>query len=111
MRLLSLVFSLVIFFLAAVVSAESTVTTTAQAPPTPAYVPVVTPAPDQDAALARQGYRQETFYSCNTIGTSTHCGWHVPIVRAAAATSTGSGCGGVVAVVIGFAAGFALAVT
>ncbi|RDA92101.1 hypothetical protein CP533_6081 [Ophiocordyceps camponoti-saundersi (nom. inval.)] len=99
-------FSTVFFF--AVASAESTLATTAQ--PSSGYVPIVTPAPDQDTVLARQGFRQETYYSCNTVGSSTHCGWHVPIVRAAA-TSTGSGCGGVVAVVIGFVAGFALAVT
>ncbi|EFY96539.1 hypothetical protein X797_008793 [Metarhizium robertsii] len=50
--------------------------------PIPAYTPVVTPAPDQDAVLASQGYRQVTYYTCNTVGGNEHCGWHVPVVKA-----------------------------
>ncbi|KAF4582271.1 hypothetical protein GQ602_006895 [Ophiocordyceps camponoti-floridani] len=75
--------------------------------PPPAYLPVVTPAPDQEAILASQGYRQETFYACRTVGGSQHCGWHVPIVRASA-TAQGFGLRGVVALVVGFVAGFVL---
>lgn len=48
----------------------------------PEYVPLVTPAPDQDAALASKGFRQVTFYTCNTVAGQQHCGWHVPIVKA-----------------------------
>lgn len=48
----------------------------------PAYTPIVTPPPDQDAALARMGYRMTTFYACNTIGGNEHCGWHVPVLKA-----------------------------
>ncbi|OAA34608.1 hypothetical protein NOR_08366 [Metarhizium rileyi] len=48
----------------------------------PAYTPIVTPAPDQEAVLASQGYKQETLYTCNTIGGNEHCGWHIPIVKA-----------------------------
>lgn len=45
-----------------------------------------TPAPPKNnpavaPALAQQGYSQETYYSCKTYAaTSTHCGWHVPVV-------------------------------
>ncbi|PHH72442.1 hypothetical protein CDD80_4545 [Ophiocordyceps camponoti-rufipedis] len=78
-----------------------------QTQPPPAYVPIVTPAPDQDAILASQGYRQETFYACRTVGDKEHCGWHVPIVRAGA-TAKGFGVSGVVAVVVGFVSGFVL---
>jgi hypothetical protein len=55
--------------------------------PVPEYTPIVTPAPDQEAVLASQGYKQLTFYSCNTIAGSEHCGWHVPVVKAQAVTS------------------------
>ncbi|KAG5980488.1 hypothetical protein E4U43_006739 [Claviceps pusilla] len=48
----------------------------------PSYNPIVTPPPSQDAALATLGYKQMTYYTCNTIGAREHCGWHVPIVRA-----------------------------
>ncbi|KHN94864.1 uncharacterized protein MAM_07283 [Metarhizium album ARSEF 1941] len=48
----------------------------------PAYTPIVTPAPDQDAALASQGYKQLTYYACNTVAGSEHCGWHLPVVKA-----------------------------
>lgn len=47
----------------------------------PPYAPVVTPPPDQDARLAGQGYRQDTYYTCRTVAGSAHCGWHVPLVR------------------------------
>ncbi|OWT42734.1 hypothetical protein VFPPC_18147 [Pochonia chlamydosporia 170] len=50
--------------------------------PVPEYTPIVTPAPDQEAVLASQGYKQITYYTCNTIGGNEHCGWHVPIVKA-----------------------------
>ncbi|KAK2599020.1 hypothetical protein QQS21_005486 [Conoideocrella luteorostrata] len=54
-----------------------------QPPPTvPEYTPVVTPPPNQDAALASMGYKQLTYYTCNTVGGNEHCGWHVPIVKA-----------------------------
>ncbi|KAM4057450.1 hypothetical protein HRG_010813 [Hirsutella rhossiliensis] len=83
--------------------------------PPPPYVPIVTPAPDQDAVLARQGLRQETYYACNTVGgdgASAHCGWHVPLVRTggAAPPQTAS----TAAVVVGvacLAAVFALGMT
>ncbi|PFH59373.1 hypothetical protein XA68_12458 [Ophiocordyceps unilateralis] len=97
------------FLLLATTAAASSTPATAAQPPT-AYIPIVTPAPDQDAVLDRQGFRQETFYTCHTVGTSPHCGWHVPIVRAAA-TPTSSGVKGFVAIVVGFAAGFAFSVS
>ena len=53
-----------------------------QQPLRPEYTPVVTPGPDQDAALASKGYRQITFYSCKTRDGSEQCGWHVPIMKA-----------------------------
>ncbi|KND86639.1 hypothetical protein TOPH_08774 [Tolypocladium ophioglossoides CBS 100239] len=81
------------------------------------YAPVVTPPPDQDARLASQGYRQETFYTCNTVaGSAAHCGWHVPLVKApkaggGAALSRGgpaAGTGAVAAAVACLAGLFAL---
>ena len=50
----------------------------------PDFTPVVTPPPDQDAALANQGFKQVTFYTCNTVAGNQHCGWHTPIVKAQA---------------------------
>ncbi|PNY26759.1 Uncharacterized protein TCAP_03329 [Tolypocladium capitatum] len=49
--------------------------------PPPPYTPIVTPPPDQDALLASQGHSQETYYTCNTVAGSAHCGWHVPLVE------------------------------
>ncbi|CEJ80590.1 hypothetical protein VHEMI00766 [[Torrubiella] hemipterigena] len=57
------------------------------APSIPAYTPIVTPAPDQAAILSKMGYKQETYYSCNTFDGQQHCGWHVPIVQAVAETA------------------------
>ncbi|KAK1717355.1 uncharacterized protein BDZ83DRAFT_634053 [Colletotrichum acutatum] len=34
--------------------------------------------------LAEMGYYQTTYYSCATQGTSTHCGWHRPLMVAPA---------------------------
>ncbi|KAM0248854.1 hypothetical protein ACHAQJ_009286 [Trichoderma viride] len=51
-------------------------------PPPPPYDPIVTPPPDQDAAMAKMGYSMTTFYSCDTIGGQEHCGWHVPVLKA-----------------------------
>ncbi|KXH29461.1 hypothetical protein CSAL01_01672 [Colletotrichum salicis] len=71
--------------------------------------PGVTPRPEPN--LAEMGYYQTTYYSCATRGTSTHCGWHRPIMvapanNAAAGTGTSvnrkAGIGAlVVAVVVG----------
>lgn len=70
----------------------------------PQYTPIVTPAPDQDAVLASQGYKQLTFYTCNTVGGEEHCGWHIPVVKAEGVRSSG-----VVWMVVGCLAGvFAL---
>ncbi|KXH39718.1 hypothetical protein CNYM01_12574 [Colletotrichum nymphaeae SA-01] len=44
--------------------------------------PGVTPRPEPN--LAEMGYYQTTYYSCATQGTSTHCGWHRPIMVAPA---------------------------
>ena len=66
----------------------------------PAYTPIVTPAPDQAEQLASLGYYQQTYYTCNTIGGNEHCGWHIPVVKAAAGRV-----GGRVGVVLGVAAG------
>ncbi|PHH82989.1 hypothetical protein CDD82_4103 [Ophiocordyceps australis] len=51
----------------------------------------ITAAPSPDP-LAAQGYRQETFYSCYTQPphSTAHCGWHVPVVWAAAPGSAPS---------------------
>ncbi|CAM1509399.1 Fc.00g031380.m01.CDS01 [Cosmosporella sp. VM-42] len=68
----------------------------------PAYTPIVTPAPDQDEQLASLGYYQQTYYTCNTIGGNEHCGWHIPVVKAAAGRV-----GGRVGAVLGVAAGAA----
>lgn len=80
----------------------------------PAYTPIVTPAPNQDALLAGKGYQQITYYSCTTrraqqqqrrqdapptSGDSTseeddvveHCGWHVPLVKMKSDASRGRG--------------------
>jgi hypothetical protein len=58
-----------------------------------AHAPATTPEPtkpfpefldgdfDTDAF---PGYRQTTYYSCVTRRTYTHCGWHIPILSAAA---------------------------
>ncbi|KAK7454979.1 hypothetical protein CaCOL14_006042 [Colletotrichum acutatum] len=44
--------------------------------------PGVTPRPEPN--LAEMGYYQTTYYSCATQGTSTHCGWHRPLMVAPA---------------------------
>jgi hypothetical protein len=67
---------------------------------TPAQVQVQTaaraqttpPPPKNDpwvaSALEQQGYSQVTYYTCKTRdATLTHCGWHVPVVKA----SSGAG--------------------
>ncbi|KAJ6437253.1 acyl-CoA dehydrogenase family protein [Purpureocillium lavendulum] len=78
----------------------------------PPYRPIVTPPPDQADRLASMGYRQETFYTCNTIGGREHCGWHNPIVAAADAApgrrTRAAGSGAVVAAVGCLAGVFAL---
>jgi len=79
----------------------------------PPYRPIVTPPPDQAERLASMGYRQETFYTCNTIGGKEHCGWHNPIVAAADAAPArrggrAAGTGAVVAAVGCLAGVFAL---
>lgn len=46
--------------------------------------------PDIEADLAREGYSQVTYYSCERYAATTMCGWHVPVVKAvnnAAATA------------------------
>ncbi|KAG5983863.1 hypothetical protein E4U55_006926 [Claviceps digitariae] len=66
-------------------AAASTISPTGERdhpPVMPEYEPLVTPPPSQDAALATLGYKQMTYYTCNTRGAREHCGWHVPIVRA-----------------------------
>ncbi|KAK1633964.1 hypothetical protein BDP81DRAFT_408463 [Colletotrichum phormii] len=50
--------------------------------------PGVTPRPEPN--LAEMGYYQTTYYSCATRGTSTHCGWHRPIM-VAPANNAGTG--------------------
>lgn len=37
--------------------------------------------PETDADLAEKGYSQVTYYTCEAFATTTHCGWHVPVVR------------------------------
>ncbi|QUC23432.1 uncharacterized protein UV8b_07673 [Ustilaginoidea virens] len=74
-------------------------------PPAPGYTPVATPPPGQDAALASLGYKQETYYTCNSVGGREHCGWHVPIVKAQGVRRDS---GTVVAVVACLAGVFAL---
>lgn len=84
--------------------------------PIPAYTPLVTPAPDQNARLSSMGFKQETYYSCNTIGGQEHCGWHIPILQVVAegaaqgsfATGTRTDTGVVMAVVACVAGIFAL---
>lgn len=71
----------------------------------PPYDPVVTAAPGQDAALASLGYYQTTYYACNTIGGSEHCGWHVPILEVSGAAERGCGSWRVVVVVMVVAGG------
>ncbi|KAJ4422757.1 hypothetical protein N0V82_002536 [Gnomoniopsis sp. IMI 355080] len=41
--------------------------------------------PEADADLAREGYSQVTYYTCEAFATTTHCGWHVPVVHASEA--------------------------
>ncbi|POR31810.1 Uncharacterized protein TPAR_07986 [Tolypocladium paradoxum] len=78
----------------------------------PPYIPVATPPPDQDERLASQGYRQETYYTCNTVAGSAHCGWHVPLVKEPKAADGGAvlrlGTGAVAAAVACLAGVFAL---
>lgn len=48
--------------------------------------------PDVASALAEEGYSQVTYYTCLTQGaTSTHCGWHVPVVKVVAEGGGGGG--------------------
>ncbi|KAF7547869.1 hypothetical protein G7Z17_g7446 [Cylindrodendrum hubeiense] len=51
----------------------------------PPYVAIVTAAPTQDAALASLGYVQTTYYACQTRDGTAHCGWHIPVMKAASA--------------------------
>lgn len=37
--------------------------------------------PEADADLAEKGYSQVTYYTCEAFATTTHCGWHVPVVH------------------------------
>ncbi|KAM0326126.1 hypothetical protein ACHAQA_006719 [Verticillium albo-atrum] len=46
--------------------------------------PATTPRATAD--LAEHGLRQTTYYSCATYATTTHCGWHRPLVPVAAAS-------------------------
>lgn len=69
--------------------AETQTRARAKAMTTPAAVAVEAPPvddPEADSELARQGYSQTTYYTCVTYAaTSTHCGWHVPVVHGAGA--------------------------
>lgn len=47
----------------------------------PAFVPIVTAAPNNDAALASQGFVQVTYYTCMTRGGEESCGWHIPLIE------------------------------
>lgn len=60
-------------------AAAKTTTTAAKAATTTPAPPKHNPA--VASALAQQGYSQETYYECKTYAaTSTHCGWHVPVI-------------------------------
>ena len=73
----------------------------------PAYTPVVTPGPDDQAALLSKGLRQTTYYECRTAASGReHCGWHVPIVQAAATARKTTETSVVVAVVFCVAGAF-----
>ncbi|KAM3515068.1 hypothetical protein MY11210_001306 [Beauveria gryllotalpidicola] len=58
-----------------------------QQQPSGPYTPLVTPAPSalpDDQALANQGFRQETYYTCMTAPSGReHCGWHTPVLKQA----------------------------
>jgi hypothetical protein len=64
----------------------------------------VTAAPNNDAALASQGWYQTTYYECRTRGGEEHCGWHVP-VRQIAGGQRSRGREGVVGMVLWIALG------
>lgn len=75
--------------------------------PPPAYTPVVTKSPSDQAAFLSKGLRQTTFYACRTADNGKeHCGWHVPIVQAAATARKTTETGIVVAVVVCVAGAF-----
>ncbi|KAL2758376.1 hypothetical protein ACRALDRAFT_1080233 [Sodiomyces alcalophilus JCM 7366] len=42
-------------------------------------------APRPTADLSEHGLTQVTYYSCATYPTTTHCGWHRPLISVAAA--------------------------
>lgn len=47
--------------------------------------PEITTEPDTDSTTEVDiNYVQTTYYSCVTIGTYSHCGWHIPILEAGA---------------------------
>lgn len=74
-------------------SAAETSTTTAKAATTTPAPPKHNPA--VASALAQQGYSQETYYECKTYAaTSTHCGWHVPVVYVGDGGARAGGSGG-----------------
>ncbi|KAK3326965.1 hypothetical protein B0T19DRAFT_149648 [Cercophora scortea] len=60
--------------------------TTSAAPPSPPAV--ITPAPGSEAGngIDANGnvvhFVQTTYYTCLSRGTSSHCGWHIPILDA-----------------------------
>jgi hypothetical protein len=73
----------------------------------PAYTPAVSPRPDDEAALLSKGLRQTTYYECRTAASGReHCGWHVPIVQAAATARKTTETSVVVAVVFCIAGAF-----
>lgn len=71
--------------------------------------PAASPRPTAD--LGEHGLTQVTYYSCATYATTTHCGWHRPLISTAAARRLDSGSGdgtGIVLAVAGIVVALSL---
>ncbi|CAK7212727.1 hypothetical protein SCUCBS95973_001561 [Sporothrix curviconia] len=64
-------------------------------PPSDAPAPAppaasITQAPQATRKGQADKFVQTTYYSCVTMGTYTHCGWHEPILDASTSAASGS---------------------
>ncbi|KAF7874273.1 hypothetical protein EAF04_002945 [Stromatinia cepivora] len=54
--------------------------------------PLITAAPTAEEMQLREKYHQTTYWSCVTLKTYVHCGWHEPIL-AGGTEIAGAACG------------------
>ncbi|PSR85899.1 hypothetical protein BD289DRAFT_433250 [Coniella lustricola] len=61
-------------------SAEEAISSSTQDASTPATTAPPTDNQEVDADLAKEGYSEVTYYSCERYATATLCGWHEPVI-------------------------------